>query len=279
MRLLEEKKLINGKVCGLFQRKINNSLPKHMLDCYKIIFFNNASGIMKINEGTYKVQNSAVFIIPPMTSHQFLASEDIEYIDMIISNEYINGESYSLLCKLASFEPTLEDQFGLVLYPNRELAADIRRSLERLLRAQLHTSADFPTFFGLEFGTLLLNLKNSAKTPDSGDSCRVAMPVIKDYINKHFADGITLEEVAEKYSYSPSYLSRMFKQREGIGFKEYVLKIKLEYACRLLRDSRWTTTEIALMAGFSNKTFFYKAFRNAMNMTPNQFRSSQAPKY
>ena len=35
MRLLEEKKLLDGKLAGLFQRQINNSLPEHMLDCYK----------------------------------------------------------------------------------------------------------------------------------------------------------------------------------------------------------------------------------------------------
>ena len=279
MRLLEQKKLLEGRVARFFSRRINHSLPEHKLDCYKMIFFRCASGMLRIEESTYPLQKGAVFIIPPFVAHQLTTSEETEYVDLAVSMEYMNGPMHHRNCSFLGLDPAFEKSFGFSLYPDADLCTQVESWLERMLLAQQRNEEDLPLLFGLEFPALLLRLRRASRSPEHARSEKVPLPVIKDYLNDHFTENVTLESIAKKYSYSPSYLSRMFKEKEGFGFKEYLLQLRVEYACRLLRDGRWSANEISLMAGFSNKTFFYRCFRQKVQMTPNQFRKKFFPKY
>ncbi len=95
---------------------------------------------------------------------------------------------------------------------------------------------------------------------------------ITRYMKDHYAEPISLESMAEQFSYSPSYLSRMFQKHAGINFKDYLLGIRLEHAVRELEETDNQIVDIALGNGFPNSKAFSNAFRDKYGVLPSEYR-------
>ncbi len=95
---------------------------------------------------------------------------------------------------------------------------------------------------------------------------------ITRYMKDHYAESLTLESMAERFNYSPSYLSRMFQKHAGINFKDYLLGIRLEHAVRELEETNGQIVEIALGNGFPNSKAFSNAFRDKYGVLPSEYR-------
>ncbi|MCU6707723.1 response regulator [Paenibacillus sp. J5C_2022] len=98
---------------------------------------------------------------------------------------------------------------------------------------------------------------------------------IRSYIQQHLSGDITLKTVARVIGHNPSYLSRLYKQRSGQGLSEYVTELKLAKAKQLLRESNIRIGDISGMVGFLSEHYFYRFFKKAMNVTPQEFREQQ----
>ena len=66
----------------------------------------------------------------------------------------------------------------------------------------------------------------------------------------------------------------MFRKETGMNYKEYVLKIKMDYACRLLKETDLPITLIASKVGYDNFANFSKMFRKVMGITPTEHRKN-----
>ena len=95
-----------------------------------------------------------------------------------------------------------------------------------------------------------------------------------EYVNSHCYDSaLCLNAVADALSTSIYAVSRTFKEITGVGFKEYVTAKRLEQACRLLTGSDETISEIAVLSGFENATYFTTVFKHEYGMPPTKYRA------
>jgi two-component system response regulator YesN len=92
------------------------------------------------------------------------------------------------------------------------------------------------------------------------------------YIKEQFKERLTLEMVASKVFMNPKYFSHVFKKELGISFTEYVINLKIQYACRLLETTNYPAYRISIECGFSDPSYFNRVFCAKMNMTPNTYR-------
>ncbi len=92
------------------------------------------------------------------------------------------------------------------------------------------------------------------------------------YIQDHFRETITLEQVAEIAHVSPSRARHLFKDATTVGFKEYVTKLRLGDAKRLLLETELNVCDIAAAVGYSNIHQFYKVFHRYAGMSPADYR-------
>lgn len=95
------------------------------------------------------------------------------------------------------------------------------------------------------------------------------------YIQEHYAEKITLEELAEQIHLCRSESCRLFKRYMNASIFDYLLDYRVERSLPLLRDDRLDVTQIAGMTGFSNPAYFAKIFRRKMGCTPFQYRRKQ----
>ena len=81
---------------------------------------------------------------------------------------------------------------------------------------------------------------------------------------------LSINELSDTFGFDRSYLFRIFKQRYGIGLKEYLTKIRMENATRLLSDG-FSVTEVATMVGYSDPFNFSKMFKSYHGVSPSKY--------
>ena len=101
------------------------------------------------------------------------------------------------------------------------------------------------------------------------------MQEIATYIYEHYDKKITLDDMAERFHISRSYLSKKFKQATGFGFKEYLVNVRIKNACRLLLETNHSITDIAFECGFNDSNYFGDAFRRIKGIAPNKYRRNK----
>jgi Response regulator containing CheY-like receiver domain and AraC-type DNA-binding domain len=96
---------------------------------------------------------------------------------------------------------------------------------------------------------------------------------ITAYITKNIHMEISLNKIAEKFFYNPSYLSRLFKEEMNTNFLEYVNRIKIQKAMELLNTSNMTAVYICEKVGFKDYKYFTSIFRKFAGMTPHEYKN------
>ncbi|PGL66902.1 Ada metal-binding domain-containing protein [Bacillus sp. AFS055030] len=94
----------------------------------------------------------------------------------------------------------------------------------------------------------------------------------KQFIEKEFRSCLTLDRLALEVGVSKFHLQRLFKKSTGLSPLEFVNKLKMIEAKRLLRDTEDTITEIAHNLGFKGSSHFSSMFRHHYSSTPTSFR-------
>lgn len=97
------------------------------------------------------------------------------------------------------------------------------------------------------------------------------LSLITDYIKENYDSDLSLNTLARIFSYSPTYLSRMFQKYAGINYRSYLQSIRLERARRELSNSDHTISEAALNNGFPNSRALAKAFREKYGILPGEY--------
>ena len=97
---------------------------------------------------------------------------------------------------------------------------------------------------------------------------------IKVYVTENLRNPqLSVEKISKSFDYSYDNLGRIFKKYTGVPLISYITHIRLNQACRLLKNTRFSVAEIARMVGFSSTSYFCSVFKKQLNITPNDYRN------
>ncbi|MFA6737133.1 MAG: AraC family transcriptional regulator, partial [Saccharofermentanales bacterium] len=95
---------------------------------------------------------------------------------------------------------------------------------------------------------------------------------VRKNVKERYSEDLKLSVLAQDLNISAAHLSRKFAKETGCGFKEYLQRIRIEEACRLLANSQCKVTDIAERVGYSDVKFFNSTFRRYKSTSPSEFR-------
>ena len=151
---------------------------------------------------------------------------------------------------------SMEDAHAFLYLQALELAGIFAKARRRLLQAELEANQKAVP-------------ENVVKTGVHQKVHEVAL-----YLQTHIHESVSLEELAQRFFMSRSYLTRSFRNVTGFSVVEYMTYIRILKAQQLLRESDRSITEIADLCGFGNITYFEKVFKTTTSQTPVQYRKT-----
>ena len=95
-----------------------------------------------------------------------------------------------------------------------------------------------------------------------------------EYLRNNFTKKITVTELADKVNMSVRQFQRKFKERFHESFRDYIIRLRIHWACDLIRNTDESLAIIALDAGFYDQSSFSKQFKNLLGMTPIEYRKN-----
>ena len=98
---------------------------------------------------------------------------------------------------------------------------------------------------------------------------------VYNIIKNNISSNIDTEMIAKELGYSRSYLSTIFKKENDIGIKEFIIKIKIEEAKKLLKNTNNSLTSIAHYLGFNSSSHFSKTFKSIVGITALTYRNNK----
>lgn len=102
---------------------------------------------------------------------------------------------------------------------------------------------------------------------------QVIMEHIRDFIESHYTENITLQDAAAQLHYSDAYFCRFFKQNFDKNFIMYLSELRVEKAKELLSDVTVNVKDIGQRVGFRDSSYFTKVFKRVTGVTPSEYRS------
>ena len=226
-----------------------------------------------VQDMIYQVRKGEVLIVPPDTPHSLSMEEG--------SSRY-----------LFLFEPdavmTMQDVKSMAMYFNkpfhlRDSSEAHVRIRELLIQArEIYEKQDLmwnTVCYSsiLRIYAILGQRYLSGIRPRAEDTIRnmdsEVITAVMTYINNHYREELSLEDVAQFAGFSRYYFSRSFKRQTGYSFKDYLCQKRLQVAMDLLIRSDLSMRGVAVESGFGSVATFNRVFREKKGCTPTQYRA------
>jgi AraC-like DNA-binding protein len=251
---------------------------------YQVSLIVEGHGMASIGSSIGRFQPGDIYAIGPNVPHVF--KNDREHYDpgtsvqsYIISfffRETSFGRDFFKLPEMVTIKKFLEDcARGVKL--NRTLAHKIKPRILEL--AELTGAMRI-----IQLLTILNNMALSTENrllsavryePPSRPYLYSRLNRIIQYISDNFDKQITLDEAAKVANLSKYAFCRYFKRSTHKSFIHYLNEFRVGMACKLLSRTNYNVTQIGLLTGFNNLSYFNRQFRKFMNCTPTEYRDLQ----
>lgn len=252
----------------------------HWHQCCEIMFVHSGQGSIVVNQQMYDIRRGMLFFFQPYQLHR-VSSEvspdcpfirTIFYLDPLTAEHMLQGFGKRKAVFTALWQGNSR-ACGFDLGEGTEAAEWACRSYNQSRRAGGGSSEDI-TLLLLQ----LLDCIGTAGGPPGGTEERRNLRYseqIMSWIEAHYHEDITLEQLAALTHLSKSYVSRIFHQETGSRLVDYLTARRLKQACRLLETTDLSVEQTGAAAGFQNPSYFNQLFKRVLGTTPLKYRKGR----
>ncbi|MBE6265083.1 MAG: helix-turn-helix domain-containing protein [Prevotella ruminicola] len=254
--------------------------PIHIHDVLELNFVANAAGARRVVGDSSEVIDNLdlVLITSPDLEHVWeqyeCKSEDIHEVTVQFRLNFdLDTSSFRFSSYKSIYDMLIRAQRGLAFPPEAIMLVYHRLArLSSIEEGFIAVQEFFSILYELSKFDDARELASSsfAKVEVVSESKRILK--VKNYIDEHYKDDLSLEQLADLVGMTPTAFSRYFKQRTAKNISEYIVDIRLGHAARLLVDTSDSVSEICWATGFNTLSNFNRLFRKRKGCSPTEFR-------
>ncbi len=204
----------------------------------------------------------------------YLKSEAIEYYEFEFPDEFFDSPDDKN--RFFPFLSGEQDEKYNTISPSQKDATTLFEILEAFDNEANNQSenSDFILYSLLiRLGVLLSKMHTRENHENAKEKIDPVVQGAVNYISKNFRTLVNIDEIADNCGISVSYLCRIFKERLGITPTDYINRIKINYAQKLLKGGA-NVTEACFDSGFNNYGYFITLFKKTVGTTPAKYKKS-----
>lgn len=271
------------RIKDVYEQKGEITVIPHWHDDFELVYVLEGMQEYKVNDDTLIIQPGDFLFINTRVmhhNHSIAEGENHGYYIMfqpsiLTGNPYVAETFLEPIWKINPLE-------FLYLPRNTAQAEEIGKWMRFIVEAY-HDSPDHYQLQAIAGLNMIMNVLYK-EFSDRNPAVKQLTPIgalekkMISYIYHHFADPLTLQDIADSANVSIRTCSNIFRHYAGVSPMKYLNLFRLEMAARLLQTSEAPVQNIAWSCGFESSAYFIKQFKSQYGCTPNQYRKIFASK-
>lgn len=259
--------------------KLNAEYPvvtTHWHEEAELTLITEGNCFYQIDLAGYQVKEGDLIFIPPLLLHSISvdASDEIFSETYVFHMNFLGGNSTDI-CSTHYLTPIMNQEFSMpcLITPEHPAYVSLRKIFSQITALYNETVMGYELALkALFLQVVFLLLQYSGKnTSPAARASSAKLKDVLDYIELHYAEPISVSELAGLCYFSDYHFMRFFKKHMSMTCVEYINNLRLEKSVELFEQGNTSILDVSLSVGFRNLSYFHRAFKKKYHMTPRSF--------
>lgn len=245
-----------------------DTIYRHMHNMAQLLLILDGECDIFIGNRCYHASSDDLVIINPQQFHHIISQDVATLISVLIDvNGFsIDGGGDNIYFNLNSMEVKNNPRYNTIRYLLYSIIA--YNTMENVNSIYTNRAIAYSFFAQLVNDFKVVAPKEATLNKESLDTINK----INGYLNDHYKEKITLTYLSEKFNYSVSYLSRLYKNTYGLNFIDIYDNLRINHSLNDLLQGNKTVQQISDEHGFEDVRSYVRAFKKINGTTPNEYR-------
>ncbi len=271
--------------------RISRTIPQeeeiqHTHNYIQLYYISKGSVSYTLQNRRFTAQAGDVVIIPPFCNHAVDSANSDESEHTLCNfsysfpNEFPDGQDKETIFNLTYIRPILvyAREADTLLSLSKAAQEQLEILLDRLLKLSNNSIGFFYTcirsILVRALHVIIQECNHNSSKINIAPFCdyRLSITTVLEYIDLHYTENTTLEDISRISLMSVRSFSNIFKQIIGKTFSEYVNHLRICHACILLNTGRHSLIQISIECGFNDITYFGRVFKKLTGISPAAYR-------
>ncbi|WP_160683323.1 helix-turn-helix domain-containing protein [Clostridium sp. C2-6-12] len=259
----------------------DTDMPVHYhCDFSELVIVLNGTANHIVNSEEYFIKKGDVFVINGDTSHGYINTYNLKICNIMYKPEHLHEVGNDLkkssgYQSLFVIEPFLvkKHNFKSKLHLTLSEYEKVKEIIFNIIKEYNDRQQGFQTMIYSHFMALVVFLSRqynllSLETEDNIINIAKAI----SYMENNFLEQISLNDLANKANLSIRHFNRIFKENYKTSPMNYIINLRIQHACLLLRKSTLKISDIAYESGFDDSNYFSRQFKKTIGLSPKEYR-------
>lgn len=254
---------------------------EHCHDFCELVIVTQGHAMHSLEGHEFPVGAGDIFLLHGQQSHYFFRRKDLSLINIMYDPDKLNLPENELrklpgYCAIFMLEPTYRRQhrFASRLHLQRVPLAHVELMAEKMEKECSAMEAGWELAVRAALLDMMVNLSRAYTTTDTIEAhALLRVGNVIGALENNFTKEWGLKELVYISHMSRSNLMRVFRKATGQTPIEYLIRLRLNKAMELLRNSDLNITEVAMRTGFSDSNYFARQFKSSLGISPRQYRA------
>jgi len=245
----------------------NRLVESHHHHVYQVLYALENKGQIMFENAEYQFLRNNVAFITPYSDHSIRAESDLVVLVLEFDAAVLDSDICDVLLKDYLNSTRLIDI-------NIVIAGEVRQLLRRMLYEQSVGGTLNELNLKILLAELLLTLARSREEKEFKDADDLRAKRLRDYLDTHYFEAIDATEISTRTGISVRHINTIFKESYHMTPMQYLTKIRIEIAKRMLIETDKDIVSICFEIGFESLSTFYRAFKQYTEFSPKVYRDT-----